>query len=63
MDIPARKFITILLLTAASLAAAFRTLPPPPLPADTPEALFSAGRAINHPGHHKQPAPGGLTGV
>ena len=46
MDIPARKFITILLLTAASLAAAFRTLPPPPLPADTPEALFSAGRAI-----------------
>jgi len=46
MDIPARKFITILLLAAAVLAAAFRTLPPPPLPAEAAQALFSAGRAF-----------------
>ena len=45
MFLSPRKLLTLLLLAAAGLAAALRTLPPPALPADAPAQLFSAGRA------------------
>jgi hypothetical protein len=44
LRISLRKLLTLLLLSAASLAAALRTLPPRPLPADAPAQQFSAGR-------------------
>ena len=46
MHISPRKILTGLILAAAILAAAFRTLPPPPLTEDAPAQLFSAGRAF-----------------
>ena len=46
MIIPSRKILTSLVIGASILAAAFRTLPPRPLPADAPAQLFSAGRAF-----------------